>query len=171
MQVLRLSKYLDRQGVSQSLTGRASTRRAFAFAGSVAFAVTALLLSTGCGSPVSRGTVLYRQQNYIEAAEAFEHTQGRLVAMEPVERARYGLYRGLTFIALGDLRGAERWLDYAEAMQRAQPTLLPVEDRALLARARLDLTVKLRAGWPKPDHDISQGVAASSVARDATMTR
>jgi len=31
----------------------------------------ALPLSVACGSPVGRGTALYQQQYYIEAAEAF----------------------------------------------------------------------------------------------------
>ncbi len=119
---------------------------------------------------MSRGAALYKQQNYIEAAEAFERTQPRLATMEPADRARYGLYRGLTFIALGDLPGAERWLDYAEAMQRVDPKLLSDDERVLLARGRRDLSQRIREAWPKPEHGITQGVAG--VERDgATIAR
>lgn len=124
----------------------------------------ALPLSVACASPVGRGTTLYHQQNYIEAAEAFERTQERLATMKPVERARYGLYRGLTFMALGDLRGAERWLDYADAQQRTQPIVLPDNERDLLTLSRRELSQRIHDSWPKPANNITQGVAASAVA-------
>jgi tetratricopeptide (TPR) repeat protein len=108
-----------------------------------------LPLSLACGSAVGRGTSLYQQQNYIEAAEAFERTQGRLATMQPDERARYGLYRGLTFMALGDWKGAERWLDYSEALQRTQPNLLPADERQLLARGRREKMAR-RHAWLRP---------------------
>ena len=130
----------------------------------------ALPLSVACGSPVGRGTALYQQQNYIEAAEAFERTQVRLVTMEPAERARYGLYRGLTFMALGDLHGAERWLDYADAQQRTQPMSLPNKERDLLVRGRRALSLRIHDSWPKPADSIAQGVAASTVAGDNSST-
>jgi len=131
-----------------------------------------LAVTLACSSAVGRGTTLYQQQNYIEAAEAFERTQERLVTMKPVERARYGLYRGLTFMALGDLRGAERWLDYADGQQRTQPSLLPAKERDLLARARRELSQRIHDSWPKPENSINQSVAASSVAGESsTVTR
>ena len=136
----------------------------------VAAICMALPLSVACGSPVGRGTALYQQQYYIEAAEAFERTQERLVAMTPVERARYGLYRGLTFMALGDLRGAEHWLDYADAQQRTQPMVLPDTERDLLVRGRRALGQRIHDSWPKPANSIAQGVAASAVAGDDSST-
>jgi tetratricopeptide (TPR) repeat protein len=154
------------RSLEQTLWSPRWARAAFAIA-----CLVSLPMLTSCGSPVGRATALYQQQNYIEAAEAFERTQGRLVRMEPVERARYGLYRGLTFMALGDLRGAERWFDYAEALQRLQPRLLPDEERVLLARGRRELSQRIRESWPKPEDPISQGVAATAVARDATVAR
>jgi hypothetical protein len=123
-----------------------------------------LFVAAGCGSAVGRGTALYRQQNYIEAAEVFERTQNRLATMDLADRARYGLYRGLTLMALGDLRGGERWLDYAEAQQRAQPGLLQEGERALLTRGRIELTQQLQASWPKPEPHWTQSVAATTNA-------
>ena len=96
-----------------------------------------VLSASACGSPIGRGTTLYEQQSYIEAAEVFERTQSRLLGMDPADRARYGLYRGLTLMALGDLRGAERWLDYADAQERAQPGLLASDERAMLTHGRI----------------------------------
>jgi hypothetical protein len=123
-----------------------------------------------CGSSVGRGATLYRQQNYIEAAEAFERTQDRLATMEPGDRARYGLYRGLTFMALGDLRNAERWLDYAELQQRAQPAILAQDERDLLARGRVELSQRVRDAWPKPERDSTQGLAIRTSPPDDSQT-
>jgi tetratricopeptide (TPR) repeat protein len=125
------------------------------------------IVITGCGSSIGRGTTLYQQQSYIEAAEVFERTQSRLTMMDPVERARYGLYRGLTLMALGDLRGAERWLDYAEAQEHGQPGLLAREERAMLTHGRMDLGERRQAEWPKPEPHWAQGVAATTTASDS----
>jgi hypothetical protein len=147
-----------------------STRLRRRFVTQVPVVCVALSLSVACGSAVGRGTALYQQQSYIEAAETFERTQERLVTMKPVERTRYGLYRGLTFMALGDLRGAERWLDYADAQQRTQPVALPDNERELLARGRRTLSQRIHDSWPKPANSIAQGVAASAVAGDNSST-
>ena len=122
---------------------------------------------TGCGSSLGRGTTLYQQQSYIEAAEVFERTQSRLASMDPEERARYGLYRGLTLMALGDVRGAERWLDYAETQERTQPGLLARDERAMLTHGRLDLGERRQATWPKPEPRWAQGVAATTTTSDS----
>jgi hypothetical protein len=155
--VSRCLKVNDQRGTN----GISLSRR---FAAPVAAICVVLPLSLACGSPVGRGTTLYRQQNYIEAAEAFERTQERLVTMKPVERARYGLYRGLTFMALGDLHGAERWFDYADEQQRTQPMVLPDNERNLLTFSRRELSQRIHDTWPKPANNITQGVAASAVA-------
>jgi hypothetical protein len=123
-----------------------------------------------CGSSVGRGAVLYQQHNYIEAAETFERTQSRLALMEPGDRARYGLYRGLTFMALGDLRNAERWLDYAELQQRAQPAILAQNERELLHRGRLELSQRVRDAWPKPERGSTQGLAVRTSPPDESQT-
>ena len=128
----------------------------------------ALILSA-CGSSVGRGTVLYQQQNYIEAAEAFERTQDRLTVMDPGDRARYGLYRGLTFMALGDLRNAERWLNYAELQQRSQPGIIAQNERDLLHRGRLELRLRVRDAWPAPERDSTQGLAVRTSPSDGSQ--
>ena len=121
---------------------------------------------SACSSAVGRGITLYQQQNYVEAAEAFERTQDRLLHMEPGDRARYGIYRGLTYMALGDLRNAERWLDYAEAQQLANPGALKKHESDLLQRGRTELSQRVRDSWPKPESNYTQGLAARSSAID-----
>jgi hypothetical protein len=105
---------------------------------------------------------LYQERSYIEAAEVFERTQNRLTSMDPVDRARYGLYRGLTLMALGDLRGAERWLDYAEAQDRAPAGVLALDERAMLTRGRSDLGQRRQASWPRPQPPWNQSVATTA---------
>jgi hypothetical protein len=124
------------------------------------------IVMTGCGSSIGRGTTLYQQRSYIEAAEVFERTQNRLASMDPIERARYGLYRGLTLMALGDLRGAERWLDYAEAQEHSLPGLLARDERTMLTQGRMDLGERRQATWPKPEPRWAQGVAATTTSSD-----
>lgn len=127
----------------------------------VLIAVGTALGTCACGSPIGRGTTLYQQQNYIEAAEAFERTEDRLATMQPGDRIRYGLYRGLTFLQLGDLRSAEHWLDYAQAEQHKQSQSLTTEELRLLQQGRRLLSERIRDSWPKPEPSWSKQMAAS----------
>ena len=135
---------------------------------------TSFLATPGCATSVGRGKTLYEEQSYIEAAEVFERTQSRLATMPAEERAHYGLYRGLTLRALGDLRGARRWLDYAETQYRAVPGLLDRDEYAVLSRSRSELADLQRSAWPKTKPGWTEGVAATSretVGKEATQAR
>ncbi len=101
-----------------------------------------MLALAGCTGYVKRGSALYQDGRYIEAAEVFEHTEGRLPATEPREQAEYGLYRGLTLMSLGDPQGAEHWLQYAAQCEREHPGALRGPRRALLDRAFHDLSLR-----------------------------
>src|SRR5690606_10875377 len=70
------------------------------------------LTSPACTGNVKRGHALYSEGYYVEAAEVFERNERRLSEWPPDKRAAYGLYRGMTLLELGDLRGAGRWLAY-----------------------------------------------------------
>ena len=71
-----------------------------------AIASTALL---GCASSaLNRGADFYRQGRYIDADELFEHAEPGLSRLQVEERARYALYRGATYLALGDAFTAQR---------------------------------------------------------------
>ena len=85
-----------------------------------------------CTHYVSRGSDLYFQGRYIEAAQVLEQTEVRLGEADPDERAEYGLYRGATLLRLGDLDGALRWLEYARDWQRKEPGSLRPDEQDLL---------------------------------------
>lgn len=92
-----------------------------------------LLLANGCASHfVARGSELYDQGHYVEAAEMFERTESRLRSSSNGERARFGLYRGATFLKLGDVEHAARWLGYARSVQKSDGSALDSEESALL---------------------------------------
>ena len=97
----------------------------------LAHALLALSL-IGCTFYVSRGSDLYFQGRYIEAAQVLEQTESRLADAEPDEHAEYGLYRGATLLRLGDLDGALHWLSYAQSWERRHPGSLRADERELL---------------------------------------
>lgn len=100
---------------------------AFALAGSL------LVLTSGCGSHfVARGSSLYGDGHYVEAAEVFEQTEDRLAQSSNSERARFGVYRGATFLKLGDVQHAARWLGYARSIVRVDNDALDDDDLTLL---------------------------------------
>jgi len=90
------------------------------------------LLSACGGHFVTRGTALYEDAHYVEAAEVFEQTEQRLSSSSTSERARFGLYRGATFLKLGDTGHAARWLGYARSMVKSDPDALSDDELALL---------------------------------------
>jgi hypothetical protein len=98
---------------------------------------------------VTRGADLYAGGYYVEAAEVFERTEARLATSSRDDRARYGLYRGATFLALGDSPSAERWLNYSEDQLRAESGALSDEERVMLERAR-QAVAKRRPAPPPP---------------------
>ncbi len=124
------------------------------------FALTAVTLPA-CTSYVKRGSTLYSDGRYVEAAEVFERTENRLTDAEPRERAEYGVYRGMTLLVLGDLRGAERWLAYAYEIERGAPGSLRADRRALLDRGWFELGQRMRAEPPATTEPAGTAIAAS----------
>jgi tetratricopeptide (TPR) repeat protein len=104
-----------------------------------------LLLLAACSSYVKRGEVLYADGRYIEAAEVFERTEGRIGEASLRQRAEYGMYRGLTLLVLGDFSNAQRWMNYAYGVERAAPGSLSSDRRALLDRGWYEVGQRLRA--------------------------
>jgi hypothetical protein len=95
-----------------------------------ALASTALL---GCTvSAVNRGADFYTQGRYIDADQLFEQTEPALLQLEVEERARYALYRGATYLALGDSAGAQRWFGYGSRLGGAALSALSVQEQQLL---------------------------------------
>lgn len=111
---------------------RAATRRAAALEAVAAAVVCFTWL--GCArSTVTRGADFYQQGRYIDADQVFEHSEPQLPSWDTTERARYGLYRGLTYLALGDQPMARRWLRYGATLDATELDRLSADERQLLA--------------------------------------
>jgi hypothetical protein len=107
------------------------------------------LLWAGCGgSAVSRGAEFYTQGRYIDAAQVFEHTEGDLRDYTEAERARYGLYRGATLLALGYAENARHWLNYGSAL--ANESLSESERSALFEVLLPNEVSRQRRAAPRP---------------------
>jgi hypothetical protein len=92
---------------------------------------------------VGRGSDLYYQGRYIEAAHVLEMSERRLRGADEEERASYGLYRGATLFRLGDLDGARRWLEYSEHVSLAHPETLGRDQRVLLQETMIAVRADL----------------------------
>ena len=125
----------------------------------------ALWLTSACGAHyVTRGTALYDDAHYIEAAEVFEQTEGRLVSSSNSERARFGLYRGATYLKLGDTAHAARWLGYARSLVKSDPDALDDDDLALLGAS---LKALGRAAPAAPERKVGAEVATAPPTSEA----
>jgi len=120
--------------------------------------VAAALLFACGGHYVTRGADLYASGYYVEAAEVFARTEDRLESSNASERARYGLYRGATLLALGDARRAERWLRYSKGVLHTEGGALSAEERVMLGRALRVLSQRRPSG---PAHHDEPEVATS----------
>ena len=117
------------------------------------------LLTPACGGHyVTRGTALYEDAHYVEAAEVFERTETRLASSSNSERARFGLYRGATFLKLGDTAHAARWLGYARSVVTVDPDALGRDDLALLGAS---LKALGRAAPDAPERKVGGEVATA----------
>ena len=75
-------------------------------------------LLAGCAAPwLSRAESAYDEGRYLEVAEDLARHEKEIDGMPDSQRARYGLYRGLALMKLGDHGGARRWLGYARDVQ------------------------------------------------------
>ncbi len=89
-------------------------------------------LSTACATSVHRGSDLYKQERYVEAAEVFANTEQQLATATPVARAKYAVFRGLTLLELGDYAGAYQWMQRAYEVERRHPGVLSAARRGRL---------------------------------------
>jgi hypothetical protein len=126
-----------------------------------AAAFVALTLSA-CGVHyVSRGADLYGDGRYVEAEEVFERTEERLASSSASERARFGLYRGATFLKLGDAVHAARWLGYARSVLTSDPSALGEDETALLEASLKTLASAKAPPEPKPNATVATAPAAA----------
>lgn len=114
----------------------------------------ALLVSACGGQFISRGADLYADGRYVDAAEVFEQTEPRLRDSSPTERARFGLYRGATYLKLGDALHAAQWLGYSRSIVKSEPSALDADERAML-EGSLKALGNLEPAAPE-EHDSSE---------------
>jgi hypothetical protein len=94
--------------------------------------VLLLLLLAGCAGPLARGIDQFDDGHYPQAKETFASLEPASRSWDDAHRARYALYRGLTYGALGDKPRAGVWLGEARAIVLAHPDALTPEDRQRL---------------------------------------
>ena len=118
---------------------------------------------SGCGANhyVQRGADLYGEGRYVEADEVFERSEPRVARAPLAQRAAYAAYRGATFLALGDLPHAQRWLGVASEIEATSPGTLRADERAFLDSAWRALASRLPPPTPAPS---TTAVASSSQA-------
>jgi hypothetical protein len=96
-------------------------------------------LQLACAAQTRYPRDLYVQRHYIEAEDVFDRMESDLAQLTVAERAEYGVYRGMTLLALGDFRRAQRWLSYATTLERAHPPALAPAQKALLEQGWLQI--------------------------------
>lgn len=129
----------------------------FAFAFGVA-ACSIALSACGAGHHVQRGADLYGEGRFVEADEVFARSEPRLAKASLPQQATYAAYRGATFIALGDLPHAQRWLSLASDIERRHPGSLSSDERKFLDGAWRALTNRM----PPTPPPVTTALASSS---------
>ncbi len=94
----------------------------------VFLAVGALGLVACAGGALSRGEAQFRDGHYPAAKQVFLSLEARLPGWDDAARAEYGVYRRLTYEALGDNARALEWLRMAKAIGDARPGALSPEN-------------------------------------------
>jgi hypothetical protein len=94
-----------------------------------------VLGSAGCSSTFGAGVRAYDHGRYPEALDELRAAESDVASWAARSRARYALYRGLTYLALGARPAAVFWLGEAKRAHDADPMLLSGEDTGRLASA------------------------------------
>lgn len=92
-------------------------------------------LAFGCGSSLGPALEEFEAGRLPQALGELRRLEPGSSAEPAVDRARYGLYRGLTELALGDVRAAERWLTAVKRALDQNPRLLNASERGQLFAA------------------------------------
>ena len=88
----------------------------------------------GCGATFEeRARDAYGEGRFLDAAERLAQCETDVAELPCRRRVRYGLYRGLALLELGDRAGARKWLRYA-AEPRNGASLLSNAELATLQR-------------------------------------
>lgn len=108
---------------------RSEMRRALLVAG-------VMLLAACGGSALEQGRALFDAGRYAEAKVRLEQVADDAYrAFDPPTKAKYALYRGLVFGALGDRVSAKAWLGLAKQTEESRPGSLHADDAVRLKLA------------------------------------
>src|SRR5262245_59337966 len=100
-----------------------------------ACAILLCLGAIGCGGPLDRAMDAFEEGRYPDAVGDFRRSERQFGRFSPNRRAHYALYRGLTHLAVGDARQADRWLSYAKGALDRDPDLFDDDERGRLIAA------------------------------------
>jgi hypothetical protein len=89
----------------------------------------------GCSSPLQEARTSFDEARYPAAAALYRTVRPYDDGLSQSERFEYALYRGLTHLALGDARPAERWLLVAKRLSEQSPGLATSEEEGRLMSA------------------------------------
>jgi hypothetical protein len=103
----------------------------------------------GCTHRVEQAESAYRDGRYLEAAEDLAEQEGQLEQLSLSDRAQYGLYRGLSLLKLGEIDGAQHWLQYSADVERTAPGSLAPYQRLQLDQGMMML--RQLSGQPGTD--------------------
>lgn len=92
-------------------------------------------LAFGCGSSLAPALEEFEAGRLPQALGELRRLEPGLSAEGEADRARYGLYRGLTELALGDVLAADRWLGPVKRALDQNPRLLDASERGRLLAA------------------------------------
>lgn len=94
-----------------------------------------LLASVACGSPLTRATGAFEAGRAPEAMKRLRAIEAHLEKLPRDERLRYALYRGLSYLTLGDLQRSRAWIFPVKHALDRDPWLLSDSERGRLLSA------------------------------------
>jgi hypothetical protein len=80
-------------------------------------------LAWGCSSPLTEARTSFDEARYPDAVAEYRALGAQLPRLTLPQLFEYALYRGLSHLALGDARPAERWLLLAKRLSEQSPDL------------------------------------------------
>ncbi|MCB9583884.1 MAG: hypothetical protein H6718_00710 [Polyangiaceae bacterium] len=97
--------------------------------------VLCLLGLAGCRSGWELGRDHYRDARYPDALNEFSDAEADYAALSREDQAHYALYRGLSYLAVGDAVRADAWLSVAKRELDTRPDTFTPDERGQLIAA------------------------------------
>lgn len=89
----------------------------------------------GCSSPLTEARTSFDEARYPDAVAEYRALTTSVPALGRPELFEYALYRGLSHLALGDSRPAQRWLLLAKRLSEESPSLATADQAGRLLSA------------------------------------